>query len=167
MRLRPVSQYSTKYHPAKGKTILDKRSDQGTRLRTRRKRGGFITFAPKTARRPPGGCGARKRISTRTSVREKLTRFRRRRQRGPAWRVQMARKVEDAREERGFYHFRPEDSEKAPGGCGACERISTRTSVREKSLEHASAPPGAFAASSSFAGCKASETYYIMPMPPP
>lgn len=57
------------------------------------------------------------------------------------------------RRKRGACHFRPKDSEKAPGGCGACERISTRTSVREKSLEHASAPPGAFAASSSFAGC--------------
>lgn len=61
---------------------------------------------------------------------------------------------EDSRYARDWLAFALKDSEKAPGGCGACERISTRTSVREKSLEHSSAPPGAFAASSHFAGCK-------------
>ena len=68
MMLRPVSQYSTKYHPARGKTILDKRSDQGTLCKSNHE----TRFRPEDSEKAPGGCGACERISTRTSVREKI-----------------------------------------------------------------------------------------------
>ena len=48
---------------------------------------------PEDSEKASGGCGARERISTRTS---RGTSRSPRRQRGPARRVQMARKVEDA-----------------------------------------------------------------------
>ena len=78
----------------------------------------------------------------------------RRNDKGPPGEFRWRERLRTRSKRRGFATFTLKDSEKAPGGCGACERISTRTSVREKSLEHSSAPPGAFAASSHFAGCK-------------
>ena len=48
--------------------------------------------------------------------------------------------------------FRFKVSESLPGGCEARERFSKRTSVREKTLESAFAPPGRLAASTRSGG---------------
>ena len=107
----------------------------------------FLTIAPTRAPYARGKCEAPRSP---------------RRQRGPAWRVQVARKVEDAQEERGLSlspqrqregpwrmrgvrkdfdayfgtpAFAAEDSEGPPGEFRWRERLRTRTSVRDETLE--------------------------------
>lgn len=83
----------------------------------------WLASAPKTARRPLADAGRAKGFRRVLRYARNLTRFRHKRQRGPAWRVQMARKVEGA-------YFGTRRNLRAPAG-----------------------PPDGPAASSSFAGC--------------